>query len=67
MSRVNEKELARSIKELRSELGLTENRFAAKDELVFSTVNRWESGKSRPPPLATRQIEELLEHTEEDE
>jgi len=54
MSRVNEKELARNIKELRSELDLTENRFAAKDELSFSTVKRWESGNSEPSPLAIR-------------
>jgi DNA-binding transcriptional regulator YiaG len=47
-------------RELRSKLGLTQEHFAAKIGVTFSTVNRWESGKSKPSPLAMRQIEELF-------
>jgi DNA-binding transcriptional regulator YiaG len=36
---------------------------AAKVGVTLSTVNHWESGKSRPLPLAMRQIEELMERT----
>ena len=61
MSRIEESELARKIKELRSKLGLTQEQFAAKVGVTFSTVNRWENGKGKPSPLAMRQIEELME------
>jgi len=63
MSRIEESELARKIKELRSKLGLTQEQFAAKVGVTFSTVNRWENGKGKPSPLAMRQIEELMERT----
>ena len=55
--------MARKIKELRSKLGLTQEQFAAKVGVTFSTVNRWENGKGKPSPLAMRQIEELMERT----
>jgi DNA-binding transcriptional regulator YiaG len=40
-------------------LGLTQEQFAAKVGVTFSTVNRWESGKSKPSPLALKMIEKL--------
>lgn len=43
------------------QLGLTQEQFAATVGVTFSTVNRWESGKSVPSPLAMKQIE-LLHH-----
>jgi len=64
MPKIEDNELARKIRELRSNLGLTQEQFAAKVGVTFSTVNRWESGKSKPSPLAMRQIEELMERTE---
>jgi len=60
MPKIEDNELARKIRELRSKLGLTQEQFAAKVGVTFSTVNRWESGKSKPSPLAMRQIEELI-------
>jgi len=57
--KTGDKNLAKKIRELRSRLGLTQEQFAAKVGVTFSTVNRWESGKSKPSPLAMRQIEEL--------
>lgn len=64
MPKIEDNELARKIRQLRSKLGLTQEQFAAKVGVTFSTVNRWESGKSKPSPLAMRQIEELMERTE---
>jgi DNA-binding transcriptional regulator YiaG len=64
MPMTEENDLARKIRNLRSKLGLTQERFAAKVGVTFSTVNRWESGKSKPSPLAMRQIEELMKRTE---
>jgi putative transcriptional regulator len=51
--------LAKKIRDLRSKLGLTQEQFAAKVGVTFSTVNRWESGKSKPSPLALKMIEKL--------
>lgn len=42
-------------------MGLTQEQFAAKVGVTFSTVNRWENGKGTPSPLALRRIEELSE------
>jgi len=67
MSKIKDGELARKIRELRSKLGLTQEQFAAKVGVTFSTVNRWESGKSKPSPLAMKQIEELMERTQGNE
>ena len=61
MSKIEDNELARKIRELRSKLGLTQEQFAAKVGVTFSTVNRWENGKGKPSPLAMRQINELME------
>lgn len=57
--KTGDNDLAKKIRDLRSRLGLTQEQFAAKVGVTFSTVNRWESGKSKPSPLAMRQIEEL--------
>ena len=64
LPKTEENDLARKIRRLRSKLGLTQEQFAAKVGVTFSTVKRWESGKSKPSPLAMRQIEELMERTE---
>ena len=58
MSKINN-ELIYKIRELRSTLGLTQEQFAAKVGVTFSTVNRWESGKSKPSPLAKQRLDEL--------
>ena len=61
MPKTEENDLAKMIRELRSKLGLTQEQFAAKVGGTFSTMNRWESGKSKPSPLAMSRIEELKE------
>lgn len=63
MPKTKENDLVNKIRDLRSKLGMTQEQFAAKVGVTFSTVNRWESGKSKPSPLAMRQIEELMERT----
>lgn len=54
------KDIANVVKKLRTALNLTQEQFAAKLGVTFTTVNRWENGKGKPSPLAMRQIEELL-------
>ncbi len=68
-SSVNEEkdnESAEMIKNLRARLGLTQEQFAAKAGVTWSTVNRWENGRGRPSPLAMRQIEDLRKGLEEE-
>jgi putative transcriptional regulator len=48
------------VQELRSRIGLTQEKFAARLGVTFPTINRWENGHARPSPLALKQIESLL-------
>ncbi len=56
---VTEQEVSEMVRELRVALGLTQEQFAARIGVTFSTVNRWENGRGAPSPLAMKQIEEL--------
>ena len=48
------------IRELRQQLGLSQEKLAAKLGVSFRTVNRWENRRAVPSALATKQIESLL-------
>lgn len=56
---MKDRDIPRMIKKLRKELGLTQEQFAAKVGVTFSTINRWENGKGKPSPLAMLRINEL--------
>lgn len=56
----NSKDLGRLVRALRERLDLTQERFAAKLGVTFTSVNRWENARARPSPLALRQIEQLV-------
>lgn len=56
---MKDKDIPKKIRKLRATLGLTQEQFAAKVGVTFSTVNRWENEKGRPSPLAMLRIEEL--------
>ncbi len=53
------KGVPKMIRELRAVLGLTQEQFAAKVGVTFTTVNRCENNKARPSPLTLQKIEEL--------
>lgn len=48
------------IRPLRDLCGLTQEQFAAKLGVTVVTVNRWENYRSKPMPLALRQLKALL-------
>lgn len=48
------------VRELRLLCGLTQEQFAAKLGVTLITVNRWENYRSKPMPLARRQLRILL-------
>lgn len=52
---------------MRTKLGLTQEQFAAKIGVTFSTVNRWENDKGTPSPLAMQQIDKLTKRVKEPE
>lgn len=45
---------------LRELYGLTQEQFAAKLGVTVVTVNRWENYRTKPTPLAVRQLRTLL-------
>ncbi|WP_442937348.1 helix-turn-helix domain-containing protein [Nostoc sp.] len=51
------------IRELRQQLDLSQEKFAAKLGVSLRTVNRWENGSTVPSPMALKLIEEMLEKT----
>ena len=49
------------IKELRERLGLTQEQFAQKVGVTYSTVNHWENGKRTPQPYLVQRLRDLKE------
>jgi len=45
------------VKEARKQLGLSQEKFAAKMGVSFSTINRWEKGHFMPSYLAQAQFD----------
>ncbi|MBD1999024.1 helix-turn-helix transcriptional regulator [Leptolyngbya sp. FACHB-541] len=54
------REIADLVRQLRQQLGLSQEKLAAKLGVSFRTVNRWENGHTLPSALALKQVEELL-------
>ncbi len=50
----------RTIRELRTSLGLTQEAFAHAIAVTVSTVNRWENGHATPSRLAWKAIQNLV-------
>ncbi|MEH2238602.1 helix-turn-helix domain-containing protein [Nostoc sp.] len=58
---IKQPEVGRIIRDLRLAFGLTQEQFAAQLGVTYSTINRWENGRSKPSPLAMEKIEGMLE------
>ncbi len=62
ISKIRQPQIGNLIQEIRREIGLTQEQFAASLGVSFNTVNRWENRRSRPSPMAVKAIElKLLE------
>ncbi len=48
------------VRELRQEMGLTQEELAVSLGVTFSTVNRWENGRANPSPVTSNLIEAKL-------
>lgn len=53
------------IKEVRRQLGLSQEELAHALGVSFATVNRWENGKTAPSKLAQRQFEQFCAQRKE--
>ena len=53
-------QFANLVKEVRKQLGLSQEDLARKLGVSFSTVNRWENNKSSPSKLAKAQFDGLI-------
>lgn len=49
------------VKELRKRLELTQEQFAQRVGVTYSTVNHWENGKRVPQPFLVRRLLEMKE------
>jgi len=47
------------VRELRQRYGLTQEQFAQKVGVTYSTVNHWENGKRTPQPYLVKRLLEL--------
>ncbi|MBA7620531.1 hypothetical protein ES703_27881 [subsurface metagenome] len=55
------KNVPKLIKELREKLGLTQEQFAQKVGVTFSTINNWEKGTRTPHPFLFQRLLEIAE------
>lgn len=60
---INQPRVGDLIRNLRLEIGLTQEKFAALLGVTWLTVNRWENGRTQPLPLAIKQIEKIMYRT----
>lgn len=60
MPAIDQSELADLVQEMRQRLKLSQAKFAEKLGVSFQSVNRWENGRTKPLPVALKQIEHLL-------
>ena len=49
------------VKELRRRLHLTQEQFAQRVGVTYSTVNHWENGKRMPLPFLVKRLREMKE------
>lgn len=55
------------IRELRQRLDLTQEQFAQKVGVTYSTVNHWENGKRVPLPFLVKRLLEMKQELDENE
>ncbi|MDZ4870748.1 MAG: hypothetical protein CLLPBCKN_000136 [Chroococcidiopsis cubana SAG 39.79] len=58
---LNQLQISQFVRELRALTGLTQEQFAARLGVTYSSVSRWERGRGIPSPLAVQKIEGMLQ------
>lgn len=57
---IKQPEAANLIREMRLQVGLTQEQLALHLGVTYSTMNRWENKRGNPSPLAIQKIEQML-------
>lgn len=60
-------DFAKTIKEIRTQLNISQEQLARELHVSFATVNRWENGKNNPNMLAKKAIYDFCKEKEIDE
>jgi transcriptional regulator with XRE-family HTH domain len=60
-SAMNSVDIPALIKALRKRLGLTQEQFAQRVGVTYSTVNHWENGKRTPLPFLVKRLLQMEE------
>ena len=60
MPEISHPQFPNLVRETRQRLELSQAKFAAKLGVSFQSINRWENGRTKPLPIALKQIEYLL-------
>lgn len=60
MTAIAHLQFANLVRETRQRLNLSQAKFAATLGVSFQSVNRWENRRTKPLPIALKQIEHLL-------
>jgi len=55
------------VRELRRRLGVTQEQFAQKVGVTYSTVNHWENGKRIPLPFLVKRLLEMKQELDDHE
>lgn len=58
---IKQPEVGQIIRDLRLSFGLTQEQFAPTLGVTYTTINRWENGRSKPSPMAIKLIEQKLD------
>ena len=58
---IKQPEVGQIIRDLRLLAALTQEQFAATLGVTYTTINRWENGRSTPSPMAMKLIEQKLD------
>lgn len=60
MPTIDQLQLANLVRETRQHLNLWQTKFAVQLGVSFQSINRWENGRTKPLPIASKQIDYLL-------
>lgn len=61
MPEIDYPQLANLVRETRQRLELSQAKFAMNLGVSFQSIHRWENGRTKPLPIALKQIEPLLQ------
>ncbi|MBN4066769.1 helix-turn-helix transcriptional regulator [Simkania negevensis] len=59
--------IAQFLRSVRKHLRLSQEKFAARLNITFPTISRWENGRAKPSPLGWEQVRKLVEEINQED